>query len=231
MKSIIYAGLFLGTLLGCKDKSMPQPANQTDTAVISASYLALGDSYTVGEDVQTAESFPYQLSAKLKPQQIELTPTTVVARTGWTTADLKEGIKEKNVTGTFDVVTLLIGVNNQYRGYPVEEYRSEFQELLAAAIKFTGDKKDRVFVLSIPDWSVTPFGGNEKGVAAEIDAFNSVNKEESFRSGITYIDITPLSRTYTGQQYVAEDGLHPSGKMYSLWVDKLAPEVLKAIKK
>lgn len=185
-------------------------------------YLALGDSYTIGESVPEAERWPVQLVARLRQQGFNITPPLIIARTGWTTAELTAGIAQANPQGPFDLVSLLIGVNNQYRGYDQEEYRQEFTALLEQAIGFAGGNAGRVFVLSIPDWGVTPFaaGRNVAQITAEIDAFNSINQAESARLGVAYIDITPISRQAVNDgSLIAGDGLHPSGKMYAEWVE------------
>ncbi|MBC8054822.1 MAG: SGNH/GDSL hydrolase family protein [Sphingobacteriaceae bacterium] len=195
------------------------------------SYLALGDSYTVGQNVSASGTFPAQLSTS--PQtgthKWVAAPFTVIAQTGWTTDELISAIKNKNLSGTFDIVTLLIGVNNQYRGYSTTTYRTEFIELLNIAIAYAGGDKTRMFVLSIPDWGVTPYAQHQDKakIAKEIDAFNAINKQETENAGISYTDITQISRMAEGNRsLIADDGLHPSAGMYKLWVDKLAPKVI-----
>ncbi|MCH5598811.1 GDSL-type esterase/lipase family protein [Niabella ginsengisoli] len=147
------------------------------------SYLALGDSYTIGESVRQDESFPYQLASILRTDSIDLLTPKIVARTGWTTDELQVAINSENIQQQFDIVTLLIGVNNQFRGYSQSQYRKEFKALLQQAVSFAGGNKKHVFVISIPDWAVTPFGKNSgrntATISAEIDAFNAINREES----------------------------------------------------
>ncbi len=187
-------------------------------------YLALGDSYTIGESVEENDRFPVQLSNKLRGDDIDISDPLIIAKTGWTTDELMNAINEKNVKDTFDVVTLLIGVNNQYRGKSAEEYRKEFKELLNKAISFAGGNSNHVFVLSIPDWGVTPFaeGRDKEKIAKEIDIFNAINKEETIKSGAGYFDITDISRlAKDDKSLVATDGLHPSGKMYTAWVKRI----------
>lgn len=196
-------------------------------------YLALGDSYTIGESVPEAERWPVQLVARLRQQGFNVAAPTIIARTGWTTAELTAGIAQANPQGPFDLVSLLIGVNNQYRGYDQEEYRQEFAALLEQAIGFAGGDAGRVFVLSIPDWGVTPFaaGRNVAQITAEIDAFNSINQAESARLGVAYVDITPISREAVNDgSLIANDGLHPSGKMYAEWVEVALPVVCGLIR-
>lgn len=204
------------------------------------SYLALGDSYTIGEAVAQSESFPYQLAAGLNDSTCSapiLTQTPVIiAKTGWTTDELQSAIKAASLTKTFDLVTLLIGVNNQYRGNSISTYRIEFCELLQMAIAFAKGDKTHVFVVSIPDWGATPFGkqsGRTQGqIGIEIDAFNAVNKEETLKAGVSYTDITPGSRKADADvTHVASDGLHPSGKMYKEWAAAVLPAVVSVFKK
>jgi lysophospholipase L1-like esterase len=194
-------------------------------------YLALGDSYTIGEMVGDTERFPVQLTTRLNSDSIDIAEPLIIAKTGWTTDELLAAIKEMNVKDTFSIVTLLIGVNNQYRGRDVGNYRSELKQLLDIAINFAGGKKENVFVLSIPDWGVTPFAeGKDRGkIAAEIDEYNRVKKEECEKLGVKFYDITEISRsTETGM--IASDGLHPSGKMYKMWVDKIYDDIKSILK-
>ncbi len=193
-------------------------------------YLALGDSYTIGESVPENERWPVQLVHRLRAAGLEMAEPHIIAKTGWTTAELAAGIVQSDLTGTFDLVSLLIGVNNQYRGRPLSEYREEFRVLLAQAIAFAGGDAGRVVVLSIPDWGVTPFASemrrNTVQIATEIDAFNTVTREEAAARGVAYVDVTPISRqAVTDHTLLADDGLHPSGKMYAAWVDLALPLV------
>jgi len=197
------------------------------------SYLALGDSYTIGESVAESERWPVQLSKSLAKNGVEVASPQIIAQTGWTTDELKEKIVSENITKTYDLVSLLIGVNNQYRGRSVEQFQKEFIELLEIAIKFAGYKSEQVFVVSIPDWGITPFGGKgqNKTISEQIDLYNKVKKEETDKKGILFIDITPISRLAINDiSLIAKDGLHPSEKMYRQWVEKILPELLKKIK-
>lgn len=230
MKLIIMTILLL-SIFGCKREVVNgQPAEIPVSKEKAASYLALGDSYTVGESVKQMESFPYQLSVSLNAMGIKVSSPVIIAKTGWTTSDLQSALNTSSLQPKFDIVTLLIGVNNQYRGNSPDVYREEFKKLLQRAIDLSGGKKDHVFILSIPDWGVTPFGlqsGRGQGnIASEIDLFNSINKEESLNMGLSYTDITPDSRKAgTDRELIASDGLHPSGKMYLDWVKALLPKV------
>lgn len=188
--------------------------------------LCLGDSYTIGEAVEESERFPMQAVEMLKKEHVHFDKPVIIAKTGWTTDELAAAIKEQNPTGTYDVVTLLIGVNNQYRGRDLENYRQEFVELLHTALNYAGKKPTHVYVVSIPDWGVTPFGNSDKRgeeqIGKEIDQYNAINKEEARKAGVNYIDITPGSRlAKTDAELIANDGLHPSGKMYKEWAEKL----------
>ena len=190
-------------------------------------YLALGDSYTIGESVPKAKSFPYQLAAKLNLAGIEMFPPEITATTGWTTDELIKAINEKNLREKFDLVTLLIGVNNQYRGYSKGNYRKEFRDLLKAALCFADQKKSHVMVISIPDWGLTPFalksGRDIQKVSTQIKAFNLINEQEAIKAHVGYLDISKTSAiTATDLSFFSNDGLHPSEKLYDLWADELA---------
>lgn len=184
----------------------------------SSRYLALGDSYTIGESVPEAERFPNQLARILgigEPQ--------IIAKTGWTTDELNAAIDAASPQGPFELVTLLIGVNNQYRGRDAEQYRGEFKALLQRAIGFAGGDAKRVIVVSIPDWGVTPFAEtrDRARIAREIDQYNAINRDEAARAGVRYVDITPISRR-PDPALIAEDKLHPSGKQYAEWAKAIA---------
>jgi lysophospholipase L1-like esterase len=215
--------------------------NSENSGIISSSaahdsihYLALGDSYTIGEAVPEELSFPYQLATLLnKNDSPKIAKPVIIARTGWTTDELIQAIAQSGINKKFDFVTLLIGVNNQYRGYDINVYRREFVQLLQIAINYADGKTSRAFVVSIPDYSVTPFasGSNTAKIATEIDEYNAINKEECEKAGVNYTDITGISRQATNQSdLIASDGLHPSDVMYAAWVDQLAPRVLEKIK-
>ena len=196
----------------------------------SYTYLALGDSYTIGESVTPSQAFPHQLQALLNNRKLSIVAPKIIAKTGWTTGDLQSAIKQENSTKKYDFVTLLIGVNNQYRGYSLEGYKKEFAELLQTAINFANGNKKRVFVVSIPDWGVTPFGKDSgrdvATISSEIDAYNLANKEITLAAGVSYTDITPESRKASADlALVASDGLHPSEKMYANWANALAPKI------
>lgn len=198
---------------------------QTPTPDSANRFLALGDSYTIGESVAPEERWPNQLASALRARGAGIGDPEIIARTGWTTDELSTAIDSAAPRGPYSLVTLLIGVNNQYRGLDAEQYRREFTTLLERAIGFAGNDPKKVIVVSIPDWGVTPFAAQrDRGkIATEIDRFNAINREETLRAGAHYTDITPVSRR-PDPALVAGDGLHPSGKMYSEWVTLILPE-------
>ena len=196
-------------------------------------FLALGDSYTIGEGVGEEERWPVQLAKLLKERGIDVVDPVIVARTGWTTAELMRGIDQAHPAGRFDLVTLLIGVNNQYRGRSIDEYRGEFGTLLRRAVAFAGGEPGRVLVVSIPDWGVTPYaeGRDRARIAREIDRFNEANREATRRAGARYVDVTGRSRSAAGDRgSVVGDGLHPSGGMYEAWARLALPEAVAALR-
>lgn len=187
-------------------------------------YLALGDSYTIGEQVPFADNYPNQAVQLLRKEGYDFFAPEIVARTGWTTDELQTGINNRIFRSAYDFVTLLIGVNNQYRGRSVEEYEEQFTRLLEQALAFAGNRKERVAVLSIPDWGITPFATTrDKGkIKEEIDLFNEVNQRVSAAAGIHYIYITAWTReAINNPELLASDGLHPSGKEYNRWAREL----------
>ena len=190
-------------------------------------FLTLGDSYTIGESVNKKDRWSMQLIDLLK-NDVNFTKHDIIARTGWTTSELTQAIKTRKLVNRYDMVSLLIGVNNQYRGQSLNTFRIEFKQLLSTSIKFARDDAKKVIVLSIPDWGKTTFakGQNIQQIASEIDTFNSVVKEESKEMNIVFIDITELTRNNTDASMFALDGLHYSGEMHRLW----AQEALKTVK-
>lgn len=188
-------------------------------------YLALGDSYTIGEKVPAADNFPNQIVQLLRKQGLDVKSPRIVAKTGWTTDELQDGIAKSDLDNSYDFVTLLIGVNNQYRGRSIADYEPQFENLLQQAIRFAGNDSSRVIVLSIPDWGVTPFaeGRNKAQIAREIDGYNQANKQVTQKYKAHYIDITPGTRLAgNNSSLLAEDGLHPSGKEYASWAKQTA---------
>lgn len=195
-------------------------------------FLALGDSYTIGESVPEEDRWPVVLTDKLVDAGISVEKPQIIATTGWTTDELKSGIEAATLEEKYGLVSLLIGVNNQYRGYETEVYREEFRELLDMAIEFADGDPSKVFVVSIPDYGVTPFGMKKdpKKISAEIDRYNTINRDISGQASVQYFDITGISRqAETDPELVAADNLHPSGKMYRQWVDHIFPGVKKML--
>lgn len=196
------------------------------------SYLALGDSYTIGEQAPFAENFPNQTVQLLRKAGFAFYAAEIIAKTGWTTDELNNAIESTSFLSTYDVVSLLIGVNNQYRGRSATEFKIEFEHLLQAAIQFADNKPYRVFVISIPDWGVTPFaeGRDRKQVADEIDAYNYVCETSAKQFHANFINITRSQRDDgSKEEFLVADGLHPSGKEYAKWAGKLCDAILKEL--
>jgi lysophospholipase L1-like esterase len=228
MSVIVLATLFIfsaaGVLAACASANPARQKQPEETA--KHRFLALGDSYTIGESVAESERWPVQLAAKLKERGVSISTPHIIAKTGWTTDELKRGVEADRPTGNYGLVTLLIGVNNQYRKRSPEQYRAEFREMLQQAIGYAGGDAAHVVVLSIPDWGVTPFAVKQgrPNISAEIDEFNRINREETEAAKAHYVDITPISREAKDDPtLIAKDGLHPSGKMYSRWVEAALP--------
>lgn len=215
--------VLLALLCGC-DRAMT--AATTATSSESTRFLALGDSYTIGEAVPEADRWPNQLARMLRDRGgPSIDQVQIIATTGWTTDELSAAIEKEGPRGPYQLVSLLIGVNNQYRGRPVEAFRPEFAALLKRAIGFAGGDAGRVFVVSIPDWGVMPFAeGRDRGqIAREIDAYNAACRAEAAAAGVRFIDVTAISRRATTQPgLAAADGLHPSGEQYRLWAEAIA---------
>lgn len=186
-------------------------------------YLALGDSYTIGESVAPEERWPVQLAHQLRQRGKAVEGPTIIATTGWRTDNLQNGMTIARLQPEYDLVSLLIGVNNQYQGRPLAQYQTEFEALLREAIRLARGNKANVFVVSIPDYGYTPFGQpRQEKISRELDAFNEANRALTEQLGVKYIYITDISRQgLQDPALVAADGLHPSGKMYGLWVARI----------
>ena len=226
--SLVFSLLFILIFTGSTCKT--DLVNMTHT---SYTFLALGDSYTIGESVLPAENFPNQTVQLLKKKDYDFYPPVIVAKTGWTTDELQAAINNHEFYPPYDFVTLLIGVNNQYRGRTVGNYKPEFENLLKQAIQFAADKADHVIVVSIPDWGATPFaqGRDRTQIAKEIDEYNAANKFIAESYNVNYVDITPGTReALTDLSLVAGDGLHPSAKEYARWAEKIADKIKLLIK-
>ena len=192
-------------------------------------YLALGDSYTIGEQVLPTENFPNQLVGKLRAAGWQIADPEIIAKTGWTTNELQDGMARATLNPPYQLVTLLIGVNNQYRGWPMDQYQREYSALLEQAIGLAGQDLTRVAAVSIPDWGVTPYaaGRDRQKIAREIDAYNEMSAEICRKHGIPFIWITEGSRDASfDRELLTTDELHPSGKEYSRWAEALAQHFL-----
>lgn len=198
---------------------------------MSLSYLALGDSYTIGEGVGERERWPVQLAKALRDHGTDLSEPRIIARTGWTTGELLAAIDASDLAGDFDLVTVLAGVNDQYRGLGGAAYREGFSRLLARAAGFAKLPK-RLIVLSIPDWGVTPFaeGRDRAAIRSEIDSFNQIAAGLATGAGAAFVDVTPLTRlAATDAALLVSDGLHPSGAMYRTWMERVLPVAVAAL--
>jgi lysophospholipase L1-like esterase len=199
-------------------------------------YLALGDSYTIGEGVAADERWPAQLARRLRACGVAVADPEVVARTGWTTDELSAAMDAAALAPPYDFVTLLIGVNNQYRGRALENYRAEFAALLARALALAGDRRERVVVVSIPDWGVTRFaraeGRDAAAIAAEIDAFNAAARAIAAGEDIAFVDVTAASREAGDMEaMLVGDGLHPSAAQYAAWTDEIVAVARERLKR
>lgn len=223
-------------LLSCKQQDVnptnPSDSGNSNQAISGLRFLALGDSYTIGQNVEEEDRWPNQLKEELQDFEIELAEVDIIARTGWTTGNLKNAISVEKPDSNYDMVALLIGVNNQFQGRTIEEYTTEFEELLQSAIAIAQGDKDRVFVVSIPDYGFTPFGSsNQEKISKGIDQFNEVNKSITEEYDIAYFNITDISREGIEKpELVANDKLHPSGVQYNLWVKRFDANVAQKIK-
>jgi lysophospholipase L1-like esterase len=211
--------------------ALPVPGAVTDSA---HSYLALGDSYTIGESVPVEDRYPVQAIRMMNANHFHFTDPEIIATTGWTTADLLDAISRQTaVSARYDLVTLLIGVNNQYQGRSQAEYGIQFAELVRQSIRLAGNRPSRVLILSIPDYSVTPFArGSDSGlIASQIDSFNLINYRIAMEEKVNYLDITDESRkAATDPSLIAPDGLHFSGKEYGRWADRMKPVMTEMLK-
>lgn len=233
MRSVIFI-LFCVLQLACKKADTPT-AVYTGTGGSTAplkTWLALGDSYTIGQSVAAAGRYPAQTANLLKQSGINIGEPDYIATTGWTTNNLSNAIATQN-PANHDVVSLLIGVNDQYQTHDTSGYRPRFTSLLDKAIQLANGKKDHVFVLSIPDYSVTPFaaGSDTAQIRKELDWFNAINKNVTASYTVAYLDITPGTRlAKNNAALLAYDGLHPSALEYKNWADRLAPMMLPMLK-
>ena len=232
---VLYAAALLIALVGCSSESDSPPVASSGGNEISVgliNLLALGDSYTVGEQVGKLESWPVQLVRSMRVAGRAVSEPTIVAVSGWSTSDLIRGLQLTDLQSPFDVVTLQIGVNNQFRQGTIVDFEADLAELTKTSIDLVGGDAGRVILLSIPDWSVTPFadGAPKSEIAGEIDNFNDVVRAQAEASGTHFINITPISRLAANESdLIASDGLHPSAKMYAEWVELIQPAIEEII--
>ncbi|MEO7445339.1 MAG: SGNH/GDSL hydrolase family protein [Ferruginibacter sp.] len=227
LKNYIIYILILGLFSQCK-KNPVNGGGYISQPAVQKTYLALGDSYTIGQSVPENDRFPVQTKNLLAALGINFQAPEIIAATGWTTQNLMNAINAQNFAHTYDVVSLLIGVNDQYQTHDTTNYRSRFTGLLIKSIELAGGNRNHVFVLSIPDYSVTPFAGQSDTamISRQIDLFNMINKEVTTAYLCNYIDITPSTRMARfDPTLLANDGLHPSGKEYSKWATWLAEAI------
>ncbi len=192
-------------------------------------YLALGDSYTIGESVTEKERWPVQLAEALRKDGWNIADPRIIATTGWRTDNLQNAMRIAKLQPEYDLVSLLIGVNNQYQGKPIEQFKKEFEELVKSAIELARGRADHVFIVSIPDYGYTPFGkSKQEKISRELDEYNNLSREIAKRYSIRYIYITDITRKgLEDPSLVASDGLHPSGKAYAKFVERILPELNK----
>jgi lysophospholipase L1-like esterase len=194
-------------------------------------FLALGDSYTIGEGVPPGERWPVKLAARLRGEGVEIADPKIVATTGWSTDELAAAIEAADVTPPYGLVTLLIGVNDQYRRRSLDEYRAQFRRLLQRVVELAGGNPAHVIVVSIPDWGVTPFAAREgrdaARVAREIDAFNAAARAVATHEQAHWVDVTTISRGVGSRDELTGDGLHPSGAQYERWTEAILPVARK----
>lgn len=229
MKKIYF--LFLSLILLSCNSTLDVAENQAPENP-NYTYLALGDSYTIGESVIETDRWPVQLAEQLRARNYKMAPPKIIAKTGWTTEDLLRGIEsELSIQRDFDLVSILIGVNNQYQGKLITEYEEDLRTIFRKAINHSKTGEKGVFAVSIPDYGYTPFGAaNQEEISAEIDRYNEVFQRVATEFNVPFYNITPISREAgENPDLIASDGLHPSGLMYKYWVDKFVNEVAEKL--
>lgn len=195
-------------------------------------YIALGDSYTIGESLSSIDSFPYQVVQRLRSKNYDFNPPEIIAKTGWTTRQLTEAIQQYRFLPKYDFVSLLAGVNNQYQGKPIIEFKNDFEYLLQFSLKLVDHVKSRVCILSIPDYSKTPFAEHldKEKISKEIIEFNSVCKALSIQYKVNYLDVSEAVSSLPINELISSDHLHPSSKAYSKWAEKLTEIIADQLK-
>lgn len=224
---LLFLFLLVLCVFACREESPLDPTPDPNLNVID--YLALGDSYTIGESVPEAQRWPVQLAEQLRFMGLDVAPPTLIARTGWRTDQLSAAIAAADLREEYGLVSLLIGVNNEFQGRDTAEYRTEFTRLLETAIGLAGGRSERVFVLSIPDYAFTPFGQTRPDparISRRLDDYNAVAEAIAAAYGVAWFDITPISRRGLAEpDLVADDQLHPSGRQYTEWVELIDEDV------
>ena len=232
---ILYSLLFLllmTTACSSSSHTSSTSINSPNPSAKKYSYLALGDSYTIGEKVQEKERWPVQLVAQLNQKGYSVAPPKIIAKTGWTTQDLIQGMNsDLDVQKDYDLVSILIGVNNQYQGQDIHKYEEDLREIFRRAIDHSKTLEKGVFAVSIPNYGVTPFGQpREEQITKEIADYNAIFKRVAADFNVPFYNITPISEeAKTNSDLVASDGLHPSGEMYKLWVQKIVNQVAEKL--
>ncbi|MCC8360563.1 SGNH/GDSL hydrolase family protein [Salinimicrobium sediminilitoris] len=219
---------FIFLLTGCKEN---ESENVTVVQEDALRYLALGDSYTIGESVRAEMRWPVQLVERLRKEGLDIEDPRIIATTGWTTQDLLSAMEAQLNNEKFDLVSVSIGVNNQYQGKSIDAYREDLYEIFERAISHSESGAEGVFAVSIPDYGVTPFGAERaEEIGKELDEFNQVFEEVASEFNVDFYDITPISRKAVNEpELIAEDDLHPSGEMYRQWVDLFYEEVMQKV--
>lgn len=232
MKKILLLLLAVFLFSGCATVAEIATGEEEDASALNYSYLALGDSYTIGESVPENERWPVQLKESLRERGYKIAPPKIIAKTGWTTGNLLNAMdNELHYTRKFDLVSILIGVNNQYQGGSKREFEEELNEIFRIALNYSKRREQGVFALSIPDYSVTPFvTENQEEIRTEIDEFNDIFRRVAAEHEVDFYNITPISREAARDpDLIAKDGLHPSGTMYRFWVQEIIDEITRKL--